>query len=199
MEIAEIVLAYLTVLFSAAPVAGFVILCAVFVFRSQLEDLIGRIGRIKLPGGGELTTLQQVRTAADEKGKLPDVPDESDVGVPEGVALSGDDLNRVVQAIKHERANAYLWEYRYLNLYLVRSTQTVLDWLAGLTPPISAGLVDNQLQTWISDANERTAILGALANHHLIQVQGGLIDVTPKGREYLEWRGPLPPLPQNTP
>ena len=41
---------------------------------------------------------------------------------------------------------------------------------------------------------ERGAILDALRNHHLILLQGHMIEVTPKGKEYVQWRGPLPQL-----
>jgi hypothetical protein len=44
----------------------------------------------------------------------------------------------------------------------------------------------------IPSATERKAILSALENHHLIQLENGLVSVTPKGQEYIEWRGPLP-------
>jgi hypothetical protein len=38
---------------------------------------------------------------------------------------------------------------------------------------------------------ERLAILDALRNHHLIDIVGDIITVTPKGREYIQWRGPV--------
>ncbi len=104
----------------------------------------------------------------------------------------------MVHLIQSERANAALWEYRYLNQFLVRSTQLVLDWIAGLPNGISTAFFDSQLQAHISLANERFAILNALQRHHLISVRDGLIQVTDKGREYLSWRGPMPPIPPGT-
>jgi len=97
--------------------------------------------------------------------------------------------------LQSERANAFLWEYRYLNLFLARSTQLVLDWLGTLQQPISVNLLDSHLQAYIVDAQERVAILTALQNHHLILIQNNLVQITPKGREYLQWRGPLPAAP----
>jgi len=44
----------------------------------------------------------------------------------------------------------------------------------------------------IVSAEERDAIMTALQAHHLIQIKEDLIEVTPKGREYISWRGPLP-------
>jgi hypothetical protein len=44
-------------------------------------------------------------------------------------------------------------------------------------------------------AEERKAIIDALTMHLLIQRKGDLIEVTPKGREYIRLRGPLPSIP----
>ena len=48
----------------------------------------------------------------------------------------------------------------------------------------------------IPSANERQAIINALQMHHLVirEEYSDMIRVTPKGREYQEWRGTLPPL-----
>lgn len=194
MTVARLVLEYLGVLLSAPPVAAVIIITFLVLFRAQIAALIARIARIKLPGGGELFTSQQNRSTERAERRAPDVPEESTVDIPEEVRLTPDQAQRIEQLIRSERANAYLWEYRYLNYFLVRQTQGVLDWLATFDRPVSYRLIDSQLQTWIPDANERNAIFQALTNHHLIQVQGELMEVTPKGREYIEWRGPLPSL-----
>ncbi len=55
--------------------------------------------------------------------------------------------------------------------------------------------------TWlplIPSANELGAIINALQAHHLIQVNDGVIQVTPKGKEYQQWRGELPKPPLTT-
>jgi hypothetical protein len=43
----------------------------------------------------------------------------------------------------------------------------------------------------IPNAEERKMILNVLQGHHLIEVIGDLIGVTDKGREYIQFRGPL--------
>ena len=86
-----------------------------------------------------------------------------------------------------------MWEYRYLNYYLVPATQRVLEWLASLNTRTSYSFFDTLWMPAIPSAEERRAIINALETHHLIQFQGELIEVTPKGREYIQWRGPLPP------
>jgi hypothetical protein len=53
-------------------------------------------------------------------------------------------------------------------------------------------LYDSVWLPLIPSAEERRAIITALQAHYLILVQNELVEVTPKGREYIAWRGPLP-------
>src|SRR5262249_48231071 len=90
-----------------------------------------------------------------------------------------------------------LWEYRYPNLFLVPSTQVVLAWLATLNTPLTKALFDATLQQSIPNPQERSAIFAVLSSHHLITDEQDLVRVTPKGREYLQFRrqtGWGPPL-----
>ena len=76
---------------------------------------------------------------------------------------------------------------------MVRKTQLVLDWIAELKQPTAYGFYDSFWMLVIPNANERKIILDVLQAHHLVQINNaGLIGITEKGREYIEWRGPLP-------
>ena len=101
-------------------------------------------------------------------------------------------MKKVAELFQAERARAYLWEYRYLNYFLAYGTQKVLDWLACLPTRTSCDLFDTFWLPYIPSAEERRAIITALQAHHLIMIQDNLIEVTPKGREYIQWRGALP-------
>jgi hypothetical protein len=101
-------------------------------------------------------------------------------------------LEEVRALFDAERARAYLWEYRYLNYFLALQTQHVLDWLASLPSRTSVMLLDTVWLPAIPSVEERRAIIDALQAHYLVQIENGLIEVSPKGREYIEWRGPLP-------
>lgn len=92
-----------------------------------------------------------------------------------------------------------MWEYRYLNYYLARGTQLVLDWLIDLPQPTTFSHYDTHWLPIIPSANERQAIITALENHHLIiRDTTDMITVSPKGIEYQEWRGELLPLTKHT-
>lgn len=196
---ALIVLEYLKIVLSAPVMAATASLIICQMFKAELRDLLRRIAHIKLPGGGELTATQQAHNRSEglrpmEAPQLP--PGDDQVKLP--AELNGAPDEKVQHLIRSERATALLWEYRYLNYYLARTTQIVLDDLAHRAP-VSLRQFDSELMVAIRDPMERQAILQALRTHHLVSVQGDLIEVTPKGREYLQWRGPLPPIPKAEP
>lgn len=188
MEIAELILNYLKVLLTWPVISSIVFLVFIFQFKEDLKALILRIAKIKLPGGAELTTPQSMRLEENENKTLPKTGTESlDQKLPDG--LTSYQRDTVEKLVNSHKATSYLWEYRYLNLYLVPNTQIVLDWLINLKQPIDYSFYDSFWLPSISSATERNAIISALETHHLIQQNSsGLITVTPKGKEYHEWR-----------
>lgn len=191
---ANLALEYVKVFLSTPSVVGAIVLVVLLTFRRQIAALIDRIRRLNWPGGSatfgrEQGKVEEAAAGGSPAGTLP--PNTSPVQLPQHITLSPQQAQEIAQLIRSERANAALWEYRYLNFYLVRSTQAVLDWLATLPQPVSERLVDSHLQAFVPDANERAAISSALQRHHLVVAADGAIRVTDKGREYIQWRGPL--------
>jgi hypothetical protein len=199
MEIASLVLEYLKVLLSPQIVAGTVGLVFLYMFREDVKALFLRVAKIKFPGGAEVSTSQserQIKEEGIEKKPLP-APEVPITGLPPG--LTPQQSKSVESILKAERATSYLWEYRYLNYFLVYRTQVVLDWLISLKRPTTYSHFDAMWLPIIPSANERGAIINALQAHHLIQVVDSAIQVTPKGKEYQQWRGELPNLPLKKP
>ena len=100
-------------------------------------------------------------------------------------------------ALSAAQQAARIWQYNFLNLFLVRRTQVVLDWVAGRTAegnPASFDLFD---AIWhFVPREERQAIIRVLTGHALVATDDrNLMTLTPKGRAYVTFRGPLPPLP----
>lgn len=87
------------------------------------------------------------------------------------------------------RASAYLWEYRYLNYYLVKHTHEVLDWFYGLKEPIAYFVFDTAFRIQIPAPSERSAVISALEQHYLIEKSNEHFSITPKGKEYIENMG----------
>lgn len=111
------------------------------------------------------------------------------------------------EAIKQMRAAAYMWEYRYLNHYFVYGTQSLLDWIN--TNKIVRIEVFHAVWATVIEPGELRARLDALREHNLaiMNASGSEIRITPKGQEYIVFRGPLdempdfrlPPAPSPTP
>ena len=197
MEVAKLVLEYLKVLLSPQLIAGGIAAAFLWIFRPELRSLFNRIAKIKLPGGTELSASQIDRSNEElpAKGEQPKpLPAESSevVALPSNLTLSPEHLQTLEEAFAAERARAFLWEYRYLNYFLARSSQRALDWLAGLSVRTTIPTFDAFWLPIFPNAQERQAIVTALQAHYLIILVGEVIEVTPKGREYLQWRGPLP-------
>lgn len=196
MEIAKLVLEYLKVLLSGPVLFSVIAIIFIFIFKEDLKALILRIAKIKLPGGTEVSTLQSNQLAVEENRPAPEPAINEQVlvaGLP--ADLAPQQRTVIEQLIRSHIATAYVWEYRYLNYFLARGTQHVLDWLIGLPQSTTYAHFESVWIPTIPSANERQAIINALQAHHLIQQENsGLIVVTPKGREYAEWRGKLPPL-----
>ena len=191
MTIAQLVLEYLKVVLSSQVIAGIVAFTFLILFRRDIKALLLRIAKIKLPGGTEVSTPQAAKLEETPKDKpLPKPPQDPSLQLPQN--LNQKQLEEVRQLLEAERAQAYLWEYRYLNYFLAYQTQQVLDWFASLPSRTSLELFDAIWLPAIPSAQERQAIINALQAHYLIHIEHGLIEVTPKGREYIQWRGPLP-------
>jgi hypothetical protein len=190
MANAQLILEYLKVFLSSQVVAGVVAFTFLFLFRSDIKAVLLRIAKIKLPGGTEISTPQTAKLEAPEDKPLPKPPQDASLQLPQD--LNQKQLEEVKQLLDSERARAYLWEYRYLNYFLAFQTQQVLDWFASVPQRTSLSLFDTLWLPAIPSAQERQAIINALQAHHLIQIENGLVEVTPKGKEYIQWRGPLP-------
>jgi len=190
MQIVEIVLEYVKVFLSPQMVAGILIGIFFWLFKSDLSTLIARIATIKLPGGSEILTSQagMEKKESLSKNEPPPEPKEPKLD-SESLTLTPEQVREIKAVFDAERARAAFWEYEYLNFYLVPNTQKVLEWLANLPQPPTIPLADNLWSPLIPQASERQAILDALENHHLVQRKtGDLLEVTPKGHEYLKVR-----------
>ena len=196
MELSKSILDYLNILLTGPVLFSIVAILFIFQFREDIKALMLRVAKIKLPGGAELSTSQSTRSATEETKKVVEPAASKEVQIqnlPSGIPP---ELQQAVeQIIRSHIATAYLWEYRYLNYFFVRGTQEVLDCLIGLKQPTIYALYDSTWLPLVPSANERASRINVLQAHHLVlQGENGLLKVTPKGLEYQEWRGPLPPL-----
>ena len=190
MATPKMVLDYLKAFLSAPVMSATTAIVLALLFREPIKSLFARIASLKVAGLGELQITQSSRA------ELPAASgNENPESLPAQVTTpsllpspSGADL------VKAERERAYLWEYRYLNLYLVRGTQLVLDWFASRSGPTTFAVYDSWWSSIVYNPTERLARVEVLRSHYLITESNGLLTVSEKGREYLGWRGQLPPI-----
>lgn len=181
----KLVLEYLKVLLAWPVVVGAGGIAAGIYFREELKGLLNRISSVKIMG--QEVALQQANVAleretapapesgADEGGQAPDL----DV-----MHLNPAEQDVIRQAFESERTAARLWEYRFMNYFFAPTTQAVLNWLAQQ----AAVTVDGFEATWmhqIPNGQERKAVITALQMHQCVEVNGALVTVTEKGRDYM--------------
>jgi len=85
-----------------------------------------------------------------------------------------------------------IWEFNFLNYFLVDHTKKVLAWLSQ-SGPTAIGTYQSAWMKQILSARERETVLQALVGHLLIEEEYGQVSVTAKGQEYVEWAN-LPAL-----
>ena len=68
------------------------------------------------------------------------------------------------------------------------NTKNVLDWFYTLNKSITVSLFDNMWKYIIPDQKERDVIISVLLNHYLLSKTSDILEITPKGKEYKEWR-----------
>lgn len=186
-------LEYLKVLLSPQMVVGTVLIILFVLFRIEIRSLLSRIASIRW-GQAEISAPQPPSEdgSASIKSTNENLPITTPPELPEGLNVSPEDAERFRQAMLAERSRAHFWEYRYLNHFFVMATQRVLDWLRSLPNATTFTAYDALWQPLIATAEQRRTIIQVLEEHSLIIMHGDLIQVTPKGHEYAQWRGPLP-------
>ena len=189
---------YLKVILTAPVMIVVAVLTFIVMFRADVKALMARIARVKFPGGEiETSQLEKLKEQLPAKGDVPEPIAKEGTQVA-ALPVPANGGNAAQEAFAAERSKAALWEYRYLNLFLARGTQHVMDWFAASDPRATVSLFNAVWLPIIPNPNERLAILTALEAHYLIAIENDLVQVTPKGREYLQWRGPLPSAPAAT-
>jgi hypothetical protein len=172
--------------------AAVVVLTIVSLFREDLKALFLRVAKIRFPGGAEVSTSQTERQERESSAKRDagSISVDSQADLPP--QLTPQQKEDVLSLLRAEQATSRVWEYRFLNYFFVIQTQRILDWLSLLPQPVSYSFYDTQWLPIVPDANERSTIINVLQSHHLLQIDNQYITVTEKGREYQQWRGPLP-------
>jgi hypothetical protein len=166
------------------PVAAVVI---VALLRKEIRELAARIVTVRFPGG-EFQARQQGEPppASGAQVNAPPPPP-----LPPG--LTDQQRTAIIQVVQSNAMAARLWEYRYLNCFLVMPTQYVLNWFVSINRHTTLAEYDAVWAPLIPNGNQRRIILDVLGHHHLVYQDGPGLVATDKAKEYVRWRGELPP------
>jgi hypothetical protein len=183
------ILEYLKVILGTPVLIAATTLTFLRMFRSDVKALMARIAKVKFPGGEiEASQLQKLHEQPPINIKVPELTATQSNQVSEQ-PVAADGNSATSDTLTAVRSMALLWEFRYLNLFLARGTQIVLNWFAR-DPRATVALFHAIWLPQIPNSEEREAILIALHSNQLISIDNDLVTVTQKGRDYLEWRGP---------
>lgn len=175
MEVARIVLDFVRAVLSPQVIAGAVAAALLLLFKQDLRKLLARMVMLKI--GRAQVSLSQAEISRRE----PDLPTPPPAAAPE--VPEHPSREQVLNTLAVYQRMARMWEFRYLNHFLVPDTQWVLDWCATTS--------EASVQTLGLVYEPADAALDALFKHRLIEQEGDAIHATDKGREYIKFRGPI--------
>lgn len=186
MEKHQIIIEYLKVVLSW-PLSIMIIAALVLLnFKDSisvwLENLKIEYKDATLSSQSQRISFEKDSTEITKDTILQIEPKKEEVNLPE----DQDEKNGL---IVQWRANAYLWEYLYLNYYLVHHTHLVLDWFYGLKEGVTFSLFDTVFKQSIQTPQERASVIKALEEHYLLERSNNILKITPKGKEYVEYMG----------
>ncbi len=199
MTVPQYVLELLRVLLQWPPVVAVLVAVLLKTFKNDIRELLKR--RVRLRRGDTEIDVQPQETlpSVENPPSLPEPAGASTHLVPEGIHLTPEAATAVENVIRSQQAEARTWEFRFLNAFLVRHTQEILDWFVNAPQPVTIGSFEATWVERVSPATERQAVLSALENYDLIRRNGDFFNVTQKARDYIAWRGALtPPQPPRT-
>lgn len=179
----QTIIEYLKVVLTGPTISGLVIAGILWLFHNELRDFIKRLGHIKFPGGELDAPFQSQASIAEEASES--------VALINGASPTNINDTDLTEVLKSAQEAALLWEFRFLNYFLVRRTQDIFSWFVTHGDPISQSLFDATWNLLIGTQVERDAIINSLSTHRLITIDEThhFINVTDKGRNYAYWPG----------
>lgn len=188
MEIAKLILDVFKTIISSWPLCIFIVLLiSISKFKSQIADFINRVGSLKFPGGEILSQAKQ--SIADRE--LPEGKTEDDSSLADILQGMGaeEEKERLRQIIQDKDGESLYWEYNYLDIFLVSESKRVLVWMSQNPSRVSSTVFHDLWDPLIPKHAERRTILSVLLRYDLIsqEEQSGMLEVTPKGHNYIEW------------
>jgi len=184
MNINQIILEYLSILLSW-PLLVFILgIVFLFKFSNSIKTFLENLRSLK---AGPFEFSQQQKPPEEIEKKIEDKLEES------GITLEKEDkefqISQQQEVIRYWVERAKLYEFLYLNLYLVPNSKTALLWF------INPSTKDNFIYSFIlppqivNQKEEKEAIFNALLSNGLIEQDGILFKISEKGKRFLKFLG----------
>lgn len=175
----------------------------IMIFRHQLAQFLQNLQFIKAPGF-EATSQppstpsesieESVTSSTEERGIT--LTQEQIAEIENFLKTQNDQIEATNETIKYLAIRSEIYEFAFLNLFLVPNSKLALSWIktqGRITKDffytnfrlIQQGLV----QAYIPNAfrAEKENIFNALITNELIQIDGEIVTITPKGNRFLEF------------
>lgn len=151
-------------------------LVAIFLFKKSIKAWLENM---KVDYKGLSFYSQSNKITTEKEQETTEEPSQPENNMP---------TTQLVDVANQWRSLAYYWEYKYLGYYLVPHTKDTLKVLYDAKSDFLLNTLDVVMSQTIPDVKERESVIGALQQHHLIQINhDNMVSITEKGKEYIKF------------
>jgi len=201
MGINQIILEYLRVILSWPLLTFILLIIFLFKFANSIKVFLENLRSLK---AGPFEFIQQQKPPEEINKKIEDKLEESGITLTKKQlkqieetfeTLSREKQNKEFQISKQEEVIRYLaeraelYEFLYLNLYLVYNSKIALFWF------VNSSTKDNFIYSFplppqiVNQTAEKEAIFTVLLSNGLIEQDGFLFKISEKGKRFLKFLG----------
>jgi hypothetical protein len=186
------------------------LICLVFLFRfqSSIQDFLGHIASMKLPGGIEVQReapiLREPSSSTEDGSRALSLEEIEKIkstidDLEQKIQLTDEDRKLYKEALNRVYIDKTYWKFQYLSLYFVPNTKNVLYWISKLGP-CNKQQFHRDLATIIPNQSQREIILTVLIENKMITEENDELKITNEGYLFLQFIGkiPFPPIQERT-
>lgn len=174
------VMSLLTILLSWPPVIGAIIVFFLIFFRNPLMFWV-RNFVYRNPQGHEFFARDQDPSQITISTSYWHQVQDYFAQLEEYNKQITGERQELLKHLEQVEIKALLWEFQYLNLFLVPTSKSILKWIDMLSPSID---LFNQFWALISE-KQREIIIGVLYANELITWQNKILTTTTKGKLFI--------------
>jgi hypothetical protein len=198
MTKAEIILEYFKIFISWPVGVTAISLLFVFKFSNEISAFLKDVCKVKF---GQLEVIKQAETPRitqnrkKQKSKTNGITftteqinklDEEFKKLASERDIKDEEIKNKNELINYMIFRSEIYEFSYLNLFLVPNTKMVLLWIQSQNKVIRELLV-LYIKSLVNDGLQLEVIINTLVTNELIQMDNGIFQITDKGNRFLEF------------